>query len=436
MKAVDLIVKKRGGAALSAEEILWLVQSYSQKRVPDYQMAAFCMAVFFQGMNPDEIGALTRAMIDSGETFDLSGLTGPLVDKHSTGGVGDKISLCLAPLAAACGVQVPMMSGRALGHTGGTLDKLDSITGYSTALSPEQVRAGLARTGFIMTGQSEAVVPADRLMYALRDVTGTVESVPLITASILSKKFAEGAQALVFDVKCGRGAFMKTREAARTLAESLARTGQSLGRRVVCLITDMDQPLGRTVGNFLEVEEAVEILQNRGPADVRELTLVQAAWMQVLGGVAATVEEGRARAEAALADGRALARFWDNVEFQGGDVKKLKQDLGRRRSYYARDLKAPAGGWIMDLDAYACALVAVDLGVGRATKDDAVLPNVGLEFLARPGDQVEAGQTLARLYAEDESKLSEAAQRLARAYTIGSEAPAPRPLILEVVEGL
>ncbi len=276
MRAVDIIVKKRGspatptGAELSREEIKFLVDSYVRGEIPDYQVSAWLMAVYFNGMSFAETGALTEAMLRSGATFDLSGIPGPFVDKHSTGGVGDKISLPLAPIAAACGVRVPMMSGRALGHTGGTLDKLESITGYRTALSVPEFRDFLSRTGFAMTGQTKEIVPADRLLYALRDVTGTVESIPLITASILSKKVAEGADALVFDVKCGSGAFMKNIDDAERLAQSLAGTGRAMGKRIVALITAMDEPLGREVGNFLEIEESMDVLEGKGPRDVVE----------------------------------------------------------------------------------------------------------------------------------------------------------------------
>ena len=293
MRAVELIMKKRDGGAFTDAEIAFLVQGFTRGEIPDYQFAALLMAIVLKGMTPGETAALTGAMIASGEVLDLSGVPGPLVDKHSTGGVGDKISLVLAPLAAACGLRVPMMSGRSLGHTGGTLDKLEAIPGFRTDLSHERFVRALNEVGFAMIGQSEAVVPADRKMYALRDVTGTVESIPLITASIMSKKFAEGAQALVFDVKCGSGAFMKTRGDARALADSLVRTGQGLGRKVVAVLSDMDQPLGRKIGNFLEVEEIIDCLRGRGPADVVDLTIRLVAWMLVAGGICPTAAAGR-----------------------------------------------------------------------------------------------------------------------------------------------
>ncbi len=323
MRPVDLIIRKRDGGELGEQDIEFLVQGIARGEIPDYQVAAFLMAVVCRGMSDAETACLTRAMIRSGEVIDLSRVSGPLVDKHSTGGVGDKVSLPLAPLAAACGLRVPMMSGRSLGHTGGTLDKLESIPGYRTDLSPARFVEGVESIGFAMIGQSDTVVPADRRLYALRDVTGTVESVPLITASILSKKFAEGALALVFDVKTGSGAFMQTPEQARELAHSLVRAAGELGRRAAALITDMDQPLGRTVGNFLEVEEAVGCLQGRGPADLEALTLRLAGWMLVLGGLCPDADAGERIARVRLTDGSAWRRFLANVEFQGGDVEVL-----------------------------------------------------------------------------------------------------------------
>lgn len=321
MRPVELIVKKREGGSFTEAEIDFLVGGFTRGEIPDYQFSALLMAIVLKGMSPEETALLTRAMIRSGEVIDLAGVPGPLVDKHSTGGVGDKISLVLAPLAAACGLRVPMMSGRSLGHTGGTLDKLEAIPGFRTDLSRERFVQALEQVGFAMIGQSEAVVPADRKMYALRDVTGTVESIPLITASIMSKKFAEGAEALVFDVKCGSGAFMKSLEDARALAGSLVRTGAGLGRKVVAVLSDMDQPLGRKVGNFLEVEETIDCLKGRGPRDVMDLTHRLVAWMLVAGGVCPGVPEGEQVSRARLADGSAWKLFLKSVHFQGGDVE-------------------------------------------------------------------------------------------------------------------
>lgn len=429
MRAVEIITKKRSGAELTQAEIEFLIQGYVAGSVPDYQMSAWTMAVFFQGMTFAETGYLTRAMIASGGVLDLTGVPGPLVDKHSTGGVGDKISLMLAPLAAACGLRVPMMSGRALGHTGGTLDKLDAIPGFRTALTGEDVRRGLREVGYIMTGQSAEIVPADRLLYALRDVSGTVESVPLITASILSKKFAEGAEALIFDVKAGRGAFMDTMEKAKTLATSLVETARSLGRRAVAVLTDMGQPLGRMTGNFLEVEEAVLCLRNQGPADLMELTYRQTAWMLVAGGLARDVTEAEALARKNLENGAALERWERNVAFQGGDVQLLNSQIGKRRAPLSADVTSPRAGWHGGWDALECGLTATALGAGRSTKEDKVSPDVGIEFLARRGDKLDAGQGVARIWADSQAKLDAALSRLSKAWALADSAPSAQPLI-------
>ncbi len=344
MRAVDLIVKKRDGGTFDTAEIRFLVEGFTRGEIPDYQFSSLLMAIVLKGMTAAETGALTKAMIDSGETIDLASVPGALVDKHSTGGVGDKISLVLAPLAAACGLTVPMMSGRSLGHTGGTLDKLESIPGYRTDLSADRFRQGLREVGYAMIGQSEDVVPADRRMYALRDVTGTVESIPLITASIMSKKFAEGAQGLVFDVKTGAGAFMRERDQARALARSLVDTGRGLGRKVAAVITDMDQPLGRKVGNFLEVEESIACLRGTGPAEEVELTCRLAGWMLHLGGISAGADEGTELARRRLADGSAWERFLRNVAFQGGSVDVVKDPGKGPHASLVRAVLARAAG--------------------------------------------------------------------------------------------
>ncbi len=429
MRAVEIITKKRSGAELTEAEIQFLIKGFVDGSVPDYQVSSWAMAVFFQGMTFTETGHLTRAMIASGGVLDLAGVPGPLVDKHSTGGVGDKISLILAPLAAACGLRVPMMSGRALGHTGGTLDKLESIPGFRTGLTQEEVRRGLHDIGYIMTGQSAEIVPADRLLYALRDVSGTVESVPLITASILSKKFAEGAEALIFDVKSGRGAFMDTLDKAKVLATSLVETARSLGRRAVAVLTDMGQPLGRMTGNFLEVEESVLCLRNQGPSDLMELTYRQTAWMLVAGGVAADVKAGEALARKHLENGDALERWEKSVAFQGGDVKTLNAQIGKRRAPFQREVAAPRAGWHGGWDALECGLTATALGAGRSTKEDKVSPDVGLEFLARYGDKLESGQGVVRIWADSQAKLDQALSRLSKAWTLADTAPAAQPLI-------
>jgi pyrimidine-nucleoside phosphorylase len=435
LRPVDLIIRKRDGGELGEEEIDFLVAGIARGDIPDYQAAAFLMAVVCRGMSDAETALLTRAMIRSGEVIDLSRIAGPLVDKHSTGGVGDKVSLPLAPLAAACGLRVPMMSGRSLGHTGGTLDKLESIPGYRTDLTTARFVEGVERIGFAMIGQSDAVVPADRRLYALRDVTGTVESVPLITASILSKKFAEGATALVFDVKTGSGAFMQRPEQARELAVSLVRAAAGLGRRAAALITDMDQPLGRTVGNFLEVEEAVGCLQGRGPADLEALTLRLAGWMLTLGGLCPDPDEGERIARSRLADGSAWRRFLANVEFQGGDVQTLLDPRRSPRARLGRAVATPAEGFVLRVDARALGMAGVVLGAGRSRKEDRVLPGVGVTLLKVAGDSVRANDELAMVHADDEARLEEARRLVAGAYAIGDEPPPDRPLVIEEIAG-
>lgn len=436
MRAVDIIMKKRDGGELSHDEIAFIVNSYVAGSIPEYQISAWLMAVFFKGMTPKETADLTEIMLHSGKTMDLSGLKGPFVDKHSTGGVGDKVSLILAPLVAACGVQDPMMSGRALGHTGGTLDKLESIPGYKTGLSEAQFRDYIKADGFAMTGQTAEIVPADKKLYALRDVTATVESIPLITASILSKKVAEGADALVFDVKTGSGAFMKTREASRALAKSLVDTGTAMGKHIVSVITDMSEPLGAMVGNFFEVEESLDCLEGKGPADLVDVTLRLSAWMLVAGGLAKTVDEGLAKCRQALASGKPRQLFLDNVKRQGGDVDRLLALRGNYRSQYSRKLSAPASGYITKLDAYKIGLAGVYLGVGRNRTTDPVSPDVGFIFEKKLGSRVGKGDTVATVYGRDEASLEAAWPLIGESLSIGASAPDRAPLIVEEITAL
>lgn len=443
MRAVDLIVKKRDGGTLQPDEIAFVIEGYVRGEIPDYQVSALLMAVFFSGMTGTESGALTRAMIDSGETMDLSGLDGPLVDKHSTGGVGDKVSLILAPLAAACGLQVPMMSGRALGHTGGTLDKLESITGYTTSLDNARFNEIITSCGYAMTGQSSDIVPADRLLYALRDVTGTVESVPLITASIMSKKFAEGAEALIFDVKSGSGAFMKTLDDSRRLAESLIATGESLQRKVVAVITRMTEPLGYFVGNFLEVVESAYCLMGdrapdtfRYPADLMDATLRLTAWMLVAGGLAGSVDEAESRCRDAITDGSAYERFRQNVVAQGGNPEELEAGLESRRAPKQHVFPADRSGYVTDVDAYQIGMAGVFLGAGRSKTDDQVLGDVGIILDKKVGDPVSAGEPLCTVYAETDQALNDALTRVGSAYRIDDGPPPDSPLILDELTSL
>ncbi len=447
MRASDIIVKKRERGVLSREEIAFIVRGYVDGSIPEYQVSALLMAIFFQGMTPEETGFLTREMIDSGETMDLSTVPGPFVDKHSTGGVGDKVSLILAPIAAACGVRVPMMSGRSLGHTGGTLDKLESIPGFRTDLTPTRFAEIIGSCGFAMTGQSREVVPADRQLYALRDVTGTVESVPLITSSILSKKFAEGADALVFDVKTGPGAFMKSRDDARELAQSLVDTGAGLGKKIVAVLTRMEVPLGAKVGNFLEVEESLALLRapaalDRVPVDERsddllEVTLRLTAWMLVAAGAARSVEDGLERCRGVLDSGDALSRWEENTRLQGGDVEETYRRLGTWRAPETTEITAVRDGVLTGLDAFAVGMGSVYLGVGRSKATDDVLPDVGFEVLRKPGSMVRRGEPILRAWGHSESALARAVDRVQEGITIEDRSPGDdRGMILEEITAL
>jgi pyrimidine-nucleoside phosphorylase len=437
MRAVDIIMNKRAGKELSREEIEFLIGGYVAAEIPDYQVSAWAMAVFFQGMNPAETAALTEVMLRSGTVIDLSGIEGPFVDKHSTGGVGDKTSLILAPLAASLGIRDPMMSGRALGHTGGTLDKLEAIPGYRTDLTVEKFREIIRKDGFAMTGQTSDIVPADRLLYALRDVTGTVESIPLITASILSKKVAEGADALVLDVKYGSGAFMKRSEDGEKLARSLVDTGAAMGKRIVALLTDMDEPLGTTVGNFLEVEECLDCLEGKGvhegSADLMEVTLELAARMAVLGGKAANPEEGRRLCEECLAGGEPRRRFLDNIGSQGGDVEKFLELRGTYRSPIKGEVRAVSDGYISRIDAWNVGYAGVQLGVGRDRTGDAVSPTAGVRFHRKRGDAVKAGDLVMSVWSRDEAGLKAALPRLEGAVEYGEKAPSERRFVLKEI---
>ncbi len=426
-RVVELIAQKRRGDALSEEDIRGLLAAYTRGEVPDYQMSALAMAIFFQGMTPAELAPWTDAMLHSGEVIDLAHLPGRKVDKHSTGGVGDKISLPLAPLVAVCGVKVPMISGRGLGHTGGTLDKLESIPGFRTDLSVTTFIDQVARLGVALIGQTGEVCPADKKLYALRDVTATVESIPLIASSIMSKKLAEGIDALVLDVKVGSGAFMRTEEKARRLAQTMVGIGAEVGKKTVALLTDMNQPLGRMVGNALEVRESIEILAGGGPADVRALTLALAEAMLDLGGV----DPGMA--QAALDDGSALTRFAEIIEAQGGDPA-VCHDLDLLPSAPKREaFVASRSGYISAIETTRVGLAAVSLGAGRATKEDTIDPRVGLEIDVRLGDSVKAGQPLLWLHHDDRG-LDAARAHLEAAYEIGDAPPPDRPLIIDRIE--
>lgn len=443
MRAADIIVKKRGSTStlpqeLTKEEIAFMVNGYTDGSIPDYQMSAFMMAVYFNGMTFQETSYLTDCMLHSGDVIDLysfgiDGLTGPFVDKHSTGGVGDKISLPLAPIVAACGLQVPMMSGRGLGHTGGTLDKLESLSGYDVHLDPATFAEHISKNGYAMMGQTEHIAPADRKMYALRDVTGTVESIPLITASILSKKVAEGSDALVFDVKFGKGAFMKNEEEAEKLALSLVRTSQELGKKAVALLTNMESPLGNKTGNYLEVEETVECLQGKGPDDVMELTYALGSRMLVLGGKASSVEEGMSLCRNAVDSGKALEVFLENVREQGADPDALMANLGKRRSEYHAEFKAEKDGYVL-IDAYKIGISCIHLGVGRNKTSDAVDPDSGIIFAKKQGDFVKKGEVIMDVYARDKKSLDAGMAAISDAVAYSDEKLQEKKLILKEIK--
>ena len=437
LNVVRLITQKRDGGALDPDDIGALVDAYTAGDVPDYQMAAFLMAAFVRGLDDAEAAALTRAMLHSGQVLDLSDVAGTKVDKHSTGGVGDKVSIALAPLVAACGVPVPMISGRGLGHTGGTLDKLEAIPGFRTGLSIPEYRDVLGRVGTVMIGQTGEIAPADKKLYALRDVTGTVESSPLIAASILSKKLAEGIDALVLDVKCGRGAFMKDEAQARRLAETLVQVSEREGTPAVALLTQMDVPLGRAIGNGPETAEAISILRDETPAggdcdDTVEVTVALAGEMLALGGVADTAGAGREQARAALADGSALATFRALVEAQDGDPDVLDHPA-RLMGDPVATVEADRAGVVEDIDALALGYAAVALGAGRAKKEDAVDPKAGFVLNKRPGESVEPGEPLAFVYASDPARADPDAVRAA--FTLSDTAAPPRPLLLDRYAG-
>jgi pyrimidine-nucleoside phosphorylase len=428
-----VIEAKRDGRALGADAIEAFVRGYAAGEIPDYQMAALAMAVYFRSMNMDETVALTDAMLHSGDIVDTSRLNRPCIDKHSTGGVGDKISLVLAPLAACCGVAVPMMSGRALGITGGTLDKLESIPGYRVDLSVEAFLDVLEQCGCAMIGQTARLAPADRKLYALRDVTGTVPSIPLIVSSILSKKFAEGAEGLVMDVKWGAGAFMKTLPEARELARTLVDVGRIMGRPVTAVITDMNQPLGCACGNALEVAEAVAALRGEGPADVMRLTLVLAGEMLKLAGVAAGDDEARAVLQRALDSGDALQRFRRMVELQGGDPAVVDDPSRLPSAALKADIAAGDDGYLARVDAEAVGKACVALGAGRRRTDDAVDPAVGVKIHAHVGDPVRRGQPVLEIHANDKTRLATARGLLEPALEIADMPLPARPLVVETL---
>jgi pyrimidine-nucleoside phosphorylase len=430
MRAVDIIIKKRDGGALGHEEISSFVTGVTDGSWPEYQASSLLMAIVLRGMTPQETAWLTDAMVKSGIRVDLSGIQGIKVDKHSTGGVGDKTSLILAPVVAACGLPIPMMSGRGLGHTGGTLDKLESIPGFSVRLSLDEMKRALASTGCAMIGQTDQIAPADKTLYSLRDVTGTVESIPLISASIMSKKIAEGIDALVLDVKTGSGAFMKTEADSRRLAESLVAIGNANGVKTEAIITDMDAPLGRAVGNANEVVECIQAMRGNGPADLMEVTMALTVSLLILGKVAGTPAEASRLAQQAIDSGSALDRFRRIIEVQGGDPRVVDDVSRLPHVDQHHDVKATRSGYLVRMDAELVGRASVALGAGRDRVEDPVDPAVGIMVNAKPGDKVKAGDALLDVAYRDSGRLARALELIGRALVIGDEPPVKRPLIV------
>jgi pyrimidine-nucleoside phosphorylase len=434
MRAVDLIRKKRDSGEHSREEIDFLVSGYTRGDIPDYQMAAWLMAVWIRGMSRSELAALTEAMLYSGEVLNFSDIPGKKVDKHSTGGVGDKTSLILAPIVAAGGPTVPMISGRGLGHTGGTLDKLESIPGFNVNLSLDEFRRVLKECGMGLIGQTAQIAPADKKIYALRDATSTVENIGLICASIMSKKLAEGIDALVLDVKAGSGAFMKREEDAVRLAEVMVETGKRMGKGVVALITDMDQPLGRAAGHSSEVIECIDVLNGHGPPDLRELSIELSAWMFYLGERSKSVEEGRRLAETMIASGQAREKLKQGIKLQGGDERVVDEPHRLPQARFHVDVPSENSGYVTGTNCEQFGIALAMLGGGREKKEDAIDHGVGLEFRKRIGDRVEKGEPLATIHYNADTKLAEAKRLIAGGYYLGAAAPREkRPLVRRIL---
>lgn len=433
MLMTDLIVKKRDGGELSHEEINFMIDGYTQGQIPDYQMSAMCMAILLRGMTDRETLDMTMAMVHSGETLDLSPIQGVKGDKHSTGGVGDKTSLVLCPMVAACGLKVAKMSGRGLGHTGGTIDKLESFPGFTTGISEETFFKNVNEIGIAIAGQTADLVPADKKLYALRDVTGTVPSIPLIVSSIMSKKLASGADVIVLDVKCGSGAFMKTEQEARTLAQGLTRIGRLAGRKCAAVITDMDQPLGWAVGNALEVKEAISVLKGEKGGDLLELCLTLGSCMLTEAGLAGSIEEARTKLEKTISDGTALEKLSQMVTAQQGDGRDVYDTSRLPLAPVQMEVTALEGGYVRRIEAEQVGLVSMHLGGGRATKDSEIDLSVGLVLHKKVGDSVEAGESLATIHASSQEKAAEAAELLRACYSLSPDPVQRSPFIKDII---
>lgn len=434
MTATEIIRKKREGGTLTSGEMQFIIQGYVEGTVPEYQVSAFLMATFFRGMTKEETTEFTRLMLHSGDVIDLSHIPGIKVDKHSTGGVGDKISLLLAPVVAACGVPVPMISGRGLGHTGGTVDKLESIPGFRTDFSINEYKNVIAEIGVVMIGQTNEIASADKKMYALRDVTATVECIPLIAGSIMSKKLAEGIDALVLDVKTGRGAFMPTYERSVELAQALVGIGTNFGKETVGFITDMNQPLGRAIGNWNEVVESVEGLRGKNIPDIMELTYVLGGAMVWLGKKADSLAHGVERCKEVVMNGKAYEKFLQVVRRQGGDVSFIEQPTKYPQSKFAVEIRAESGGFITSIDSLELGLTGIIIGAGRTTVNDVIDPKAGILLKKKVGDKVKSGEVLAILFTDKSVVVDSAEKRIAGAFTVDNEKPTSSPLVISVVD--
>lgn len=430
MRMYDLIMKKRNGGVLSDEEIAFMVKGYTNGEIPDYQMSAMMMAIYFQGMDEAETLSLTMAMAKSGDMLDLSGINGVKVDKHSTGGVGDKTSLVLTPMVAALGVPVAKMSGRGLGHTGGTIDKLESFTGFSTAISEEQFKENVNRIGIAIMGQTADLAPADKKLYALRDVTATVDNMSLIASSIMSKKLASGADAIVLDVKTGSGAFMKTQEEALGLANAMVKIGTGAGKNTVAVVSDMDQPLGFAVGNALEVKEAIATLKGEGPKDLEGLCMMLGSYMVVAAGKANDILTASQMLQKCIEDGSALKKFAEFIEAQGGDKELVYHTDGLPKASIIEEIASPADGYVQRIVCDEIGICSLILGGGRETKESAIDLSVGLVLHKKIGDYVKKGESLATIHANDREKLNAAKERFLNAYTI-NDAPVAKKLLIK-----
>lgn len=434
MRMYDLILKKRNGGMLTEEEISFMVNGYTKGEIPDYQMSAMLMAIYFQGMTEAETLALTMAMRDSGDVLDLSAINGIKVDKHSTGGVGDKTSLALTPMVAACGIPVAKMSGRGLGHTGGTIDKLESFPGFSTEIDTDTFITNVNKTGIAIMGQTPSLAPADKKLYALRDVTATVDNLSLIAGSIMSKKLAAGADAIVLDVKTGSGAFMKDEKDAFLLAKEMVKIGKGAKKKCIALITDMDQPLGYAVGNALEVKEAIDTLNGNGPSDFYTLCLELGTQMLLAGGAAQTEEEAKEKLKQVITDGSALRKLAEFVEAQGGDASAVYDTSLLPKASLKRELLAEKSGYVSRITCDEVGICSLILGGGRETKESIIDLSVGIVLKKKKGDMVKRGDVLAILYANDEEKLNQATERLNKAYTVTDEKPEDTPFIKGIIK--